>query len=411
MAELALVLASATSPALASSASAPTASSGTHTLASATAASASDTSSGVVASSAAAAHSAATTIESVLVQILDLEEIDRNLYRGYSPAAPRWGRVYGGQTVAQALAASYRTVPASFVVHSLHAYFLRAGDDNLGILYYVERLRDGRSLTARRVTALQRGEAIFAMNVSFMTAEGGREHQDPMPMVPPPEEVRPLLEQYQQLLSQSGVDPRVRAGVERSMALPFPVDMRRITPESIHQRLGVNEPKQVCWMRVKGALPDSLMIHQCALAYMSDWNLLETALLPHALHNWMRTDGPASAARLQMASIDHSMWFHHAFRADEWLLYDMISTAASNGRGFTSGKFFDRRGRLIVSTAQEGLIRVIPPSPSRPPTGAPSKEANARQAKKAVTVAPASAPPRWEPSAAALAEASLHSKL
>ena len=289
--------------------------------------------------------------------------------------------------------ASCRTVAPQFVVHSLHSYFLRPGDDDLPIIYFVERLRNGATFASRRVTALQRGQAIFAMTVSFQTPEQGREHQQPMPTVPPPESIKSLMESYRDVLQDPRVSARVRKGLERSMVLPFPVDMRRCVPESMEQRLKVNEPVQRSWMRVQGQLGNSLMMHQCALAYMvrhrrtarsgrpsaqlsvclrrtlfsarclrhtlcslpprcrcsylyfiavlcartlvplnlqSDWSLLETALLPHALHGWIQPDDDQT---LQMASIDHSMWFHQAFRADEWLLsVDTRSYNSNSGR-------------------------------------------------------------------------------
>lgn len=252
-----------------------------------------------------------------------------------------------------------------FIVHSLHAYFLRPGNDDLPIIYYVERLRDGKSFATRRVTALQDGTAIFMQMVSFTLAEEGLEHQDVMPEVPPPESVQSLMELYKEMLKDSRLTVPARKNLERSTTFPFPVDVRRVTPDSLKQRLERNPPVHRSWMRVRGQLSNSLMLHQCALAYMSDWSLLETTLLPHALHGLIQTDTEAS---LQMASIDHTIWFHHAFRADEWLLYDMDSPSASGGRGFARGRFFNRDGKLVVSTAQEGLIRRHrgPPPPIRP---------------------------------------------
>jgi len=293
--------------------------------------------------------------EAVLAKVLDLEELDVNMYRGYNPEVPKWGRVYGGTTISQALASACRTVDPRFIVHSLHAYFLRPGDDDLPIIYYVERLRNGSSFASRRVTALQKGAAIFAMMASFQTEEGGLEHQRPMPEVPPPESIKSLMDTYRDMLQDPRFSRRVKAGLERSISMPFPMDLRRCVPESLEQRLQKNPPVQRSWMRVQGQLGNSLMLHQCALAYMSDWSLLETTLLPHGLHGWIQ---PNPDNYLQMASIDHSMWFHHAFRADEWLLHDMESFAASNGRGLAHGRFYTRDGKLIVTTAQEGLIRV-----------------------------------------------------
>jgi acyl-CoA thioesterase II len=305
-----------------------------------------------------------------LVRLLELEEIDVNVYRGYSPTSPRWGRIYGGQTVSQALAASCKTVENNFIVHSLHAYFLRAGNDNLPILYYVERLRNGKSFASRRVTALQKGAAIFSMNVSFQTYELGLEHQDTMPVVPEPEKVKSLVEVYRELLTDKRLNKRARESIERSVSIPMALDVRRIIPASMEQRLTKNTPpNQRVWMRVQGDLGDSLMLHQCALAYMSDWSLLETALLPHGKHGWVSEPGES----LQMASLDHAMWFHSPFRCDEWLLFDMHSPAASNGRGLSYGKFYSRSGKLIVSTIQEGLIRLHngPPKPLGRPEAQP----------------------------------------
>lgn len=296
-----------------------------------------------------------TVQPSNLLKILELEELDPNLYRGFSPSFPRWGRIYGGQTVAQSLVAAFRTVESHLFVHSLHAYFLRAGNDDLPILYHVERLRDGSSFSSRRVTALQKGHAIFTMSVSFQRMEQGLEHQDAMPKVPEPENVPCLLDTYKQIVDDTRFSPRIRKGLARSMALPFPMDLRRVEPKNINERLQKNPPRQLAWMCVQGRLPDSLMLHQCALAYLSDWSLLETALLPHGLHGWVQVEGQT----LQMASIDHAMWFHHPFRADEYLLYEMDSDAASGGRGLAFGKIFTRDGKLVVTTAQEGLIRVV----------------------------------------------------
>ena len=238
-------------------------------------------------------------------------------------------------------------------------------------MYYVERLRNGRSFCSRRVTAIQKGSAIFAMMANFMTQEPGLEHQDPMPNVPPPEAVKSLKDQYRDILKDPSLPPGIRKGIEQSLSLPFPVDLRRVTPATLGERLSPQPATHRAWMRVQGRLSDSLIIAQCALAYMSDWSLLETSLLPHGLHQRISKSGNS----VSMASIDHTIHFHHPFRADEWLLYDMDSPSASGGRGFTRGRFFTRDGKLIVSTSQEGLIRVVKgPLPPLRPVGTREKD-------------------------------------
>ena len=295
---------------------------------------------------------------SSLLAILDLEELDTLLYRGYSPPHPRWGRVYGGQTVSQALIASSRTIRHPFIAHSLHSYFLRPGNDNLPILYQVECMRDGHSFASRRVTASQRGKPIFICMVSFQRPEHGHlQHQDTMPVVPSPDELPSLVQTMQKWSQDERLSESVRAGITRSSSFPFPIDLRRVDNHELSTRLSPQPAVQRCWMRVTGQLSHHSIVHQCALAYMSDWSILETALLPHGIHSYQNTP----ARQLQMASLDHSLYFHiggSELRADEWLLYVMESEWAGCGRGLTRGQFYDRRGRLVVSVVQEGLIRL-----------------------------------------------------
>ena len=294
---------------------------------------------------------------SSLLSILDLEELDTLLYRGYSPPHPRWGRVYGGQTVSQALIASSRTIRPPFIAHSLHSYFLRPGNDNLPVVYQVECMHDGHSFASRRVTASQRGKAIFICMISFQRPEHGHlQHQDSMPAVPQPDELPSLVQTMQKWAQDARLSESVRAGIVRSSSFPFPIDLRRVDNHELSTRLSPQQPLQRCWMRVTGALSDHSIVHQCALAYMSDWSILETALLPHGIHSYQNT----ADRSLQMASLDHSLYFHTGadLRADEWLLYVMESQWAGGGRGLTRGQFYDQRGRLIVSVVQEGLIRL-----------------------------------------------------
>ena len=293
---------------------------------------------------------------SSLLSILDLEELDTLLYRGYSPPHPRWGRVYGGQTVSQALIAASRTIRPPFIAHSLHSYFLRPGNDNLPVVYQVECMHDGHSFASRRVTASQRGKAIFICMISFQRPEHGHlHHQDTMPAVPAPDELPSLVQTMQTWAQDERLSESVRAGIIRSSSFPFPIDLRRVDNHELSTRLSPQQPLQRCWMRVTGQLSHHSIVHQCALAYMSDWSILETALLPHGIHSYQNT----AARQLQMASLDHSLYFHAAdLRADEWLLYVMVSEWAGGGRGLTRGQFYDQRGRLIVSVVQEGLVRL-----------------------------------------------------
>jgi acyl-CoA thioesterase-2 len=281
----------------------------------------------------------ANAIETLL-SILDLEPLEHNLFRGRSPQVG-WQRVFGGQVIGQALVAAARTVEGR-AAHSLHAYFMRPGDPSVPIIYEVDRIRDGKSFATRRVVAIQHGEAIFSMSASFQVEESGFDHQLPMPSVPPPEDL-PSESDLKALFVESAPEP-VRRYWERERPLELrPVDLRHyLSREPL-------EPVQQVWIRATGRLPDDPDIHRSVLAYASDMTLLDTALFAHGRNIFDRD--------LQVASLDHALWFHRPFRIDEWLLYNEDSPSASGARGFSRGSLFSRDGRLIASVAQEGLIR------------------------------------------------------
>ena len=279
-----------------------------------------------------------------LVKLLDIEPIEVNIFRGVSPDEHRQ-RVFGGQVAAQALMAAGRTVDRGRV-HSLHSYFLRPGDPNVPILYEVDRIRDGRSFTTRRVVAIQHGHAIFNMAASFhVQEEGAFDHQAPMPVVPAPDTLptlRDLLEPY-------------RAELADWFARPHPIDARHVgeLPWMQHES---REPVQRVWIRADGALPDDPLLHSCIATYASDMSLFDTMLAAHDVR-W-------DDAEFMGASLDHCMWFHRPFRADDWLLYDMDSPNAYGARGLARGLLFRNDGTLAVSVVQEGLMRLVPkPTP------------------------------------------------
>jgi len=275
-----------------------------------------------------------------LVSILDLEELDLNLFRGRTPKEDRI-RVFGGQVAGQALVAAGRTVGEG-TVHSLHAYFLRPGDPSIPILYQVDRIRDGKSFTTRRVVAIQHGHAIFNLSASFQREESGLEHQIAMPEAPDPESLPSFKERTEPYLAKA--PPELRRWLMRER----PIDVRHVDPGD-YLAPQKRAPRQLVWIRADGRLPDSPLLHACVVAYASDMTLMDTATLPHAIAFF---DG-----RFQMASLDHAMWFHRRFRADEWLLYAQESPTAAGGRGFTTGTLFRGDGTLVASVAQEGLIR------------------------------------------------------
>jgi acyl-CoA thioesterase-2 len=279
-----------------------------------------------------------------LVTILDLESLEVNLFRGESPKEDKQ-RVFGGQVAGQALVAAGRTVETG-TVHSLHAYFLRPGDPRTPIVYQVDRIRDGRSFTTRRVVAIQHGQAIFHLSASFQKEERGLEHQVAMPDAPDPETLPTWKERYARMAASFPEEARGWFLRDR------PIDVRAVDPVDPLEP-EKREPLQLVWIRADGKLPDLPLLHQCVVVYASDMTLLDTAVLPHGI-SWFDP-------HFQMASLDHAMWFHRPFRADEWLLYAQESPSASGARGLTTGQLFTRDGRLVVSVVQEGLIRPLAP--------------------------------------------------
>ncbi len=282
-------------------------------------------------------------ISASLTAILDLEPLERNLFRGRSPKSS-WPRVFGGQVIAQSLYAACKTVEGR-QPHSLHAYFLLAGDPEVPIVYEVDRLRDGRSFTTRRVLAIQKGEAIFAMSASFHVEEPGYEHQMPMPKVPMPEEL-PDREEMVKLFSAPEHNP-LQTFYQRKR----PIEIRPVELER-YRGGGSLEPKFNVWIRAVEPLPDEPAFHQSVLAYASDLLLLDSSLIAHGTSVFNR--------KIQAASLDHALWFHRPFRADDWLLYSQDSPSTSGARGFSRGLVFNREGHLVASVAQEGLVRPRP---------------------------------------------------
>lgn len=288
-----------------------------------------------------------------LVTLLALEQIEVNLFRGQSQNLG-WGTVYGGQVLGQALSAAVQTVPAERHVHSLHGYFLRPGAVDKPIVYEVDRIRDGGSFTTRRVVAIQNGQAIFNLAASFQIAEPGFEHQDQMPTVPEPLAVPTQQEvaaaHLEQLRQTDPAAAKARGQFLRALALAErPFEMRPIEQpdDPIHPQ--PRPASRMSWLKATGTLPDDPALHRYLLAYASDFAFLTTAMLPHGV-SWL-TPG------MQVASLDHSMWFHEDVRVDEWLLHVVDSPKAHGGRGLVRGSVFTHDGRLVASTAQEGLIR------------------------------------------------------
>jgi acyl-CoA thioesterase-2 len=276
-----------------------------------------------------------------LVRLLDLERIEENLFRGVTPKS-RLQRVFGGQVAGQALVAAGRTVDPERHVHSLHSYFIRPGDPQVPIVYTVDRVRDGRSFSVRRVVAMQHGAAIFSLSASFQLRQDGVDHQSPMPDVPRPESLPPLDAQWADM-------PPKAAWFFRS--LPRPIDLRYVDDPPWRQRAkGPRDGVSRVWLRADAPLPDDPLLHVCVLTYASDMTLLDSVLARHGIAPGLDD--------LSMASLDHAMWFLRPFRADEWLLYVSTSPSASGGRGLASGRFFAADGRHVVSVVQEGLIRV-----------------------------------------------------
>jgi acyl-CoA thioesterase-2 len=279
-----------------------------------------------------------------LVKVMTLERLELDLFRGESRdiGSPQ---VFGGQVLGQALTAATATVE-NRMVHSLHAYFLRRGDFNSPIVYEVDRARDGNHFSTRRVVAIQHGAQIFNMSASFQNDEPGPTHQSAMPEVPAPEGLSELASHYREIM------PQLPHGVRRLLEQKRPFEFRPTQPPSFLRHEGAT-PQRNIWFRAVAPLPDDEALHRCLLAYVSDFNLLDTALMPHGI--LMRSKA------FVMASIDHAMWFHRSVRVDDWLLYSTDSPSAGGARGFTRGSLFARDGRLVASTSQEGLIRMSAP--------------------------------------------------
>jgi acyl-CoA thioesterase-2 len=267
-------------------------------------------------------------------EILDLEQLEVNIYRGsvFSPESGFLQRTFGGHVAGQSLVSAVRTVKPEFQVHSLHGYFLRPGDATAPAVYIVERLRDGGSFVTRRVNAIQHGETIFSMSASFQTDQSGIEHQDVVPSAPPPDDLPALTD--------------IKAFDDAGFKQFAEWDVR-IVPQEKLERLPGKASQQQVWFRHRDPLPDDYVLHICALAYMSDLTLLGSAQVHHA----------DVRRHLQVASLDHAMWFMRQFRADEWLLYDQSSPSASGGRSLTQGKIFNRYGEMVAAVTQEGLTR------------------------------------------------------
>jgi acyl-CoA thioesterase II len=289
-----------------------------------------------------------------LLALLELEALEVNLFRGLSPHEDRQ-RVFGGQVAAQALVAAGRTVSADRPVHSLHAYFLRPGDPNIPIIYDVDRIRDGKSFTTRRVVAIQHGRAIFNLAASFQIDEPGPDHAMRMPDVAGPDDVPTVKERL------AAHSDRFSKDALEWLSRKTPIETRPLgDPHWLRPVLDARdrEPQQDQWFRATGKMPDDPLLHACVVAYASDMSLIDTATLPHAIGY----DGS-----VMTASLDHAMWFHREFRADEWLLYHQVSPSASGARGLAQGYVFRRDGALVVTVIQEGLIRPlkIPRRPAR----------------------------------------------
>jgi acyl-CoA thioesterase II len=276
-----------------------------------------------------------------VVALLDLEPIELDIFRGRSPEGEQRQRVFGGQVAGQALVAAGRTVPQDRPVHSLHAYFIRPGDPAVPLIYLVDRVRDGRSFTTRRVSAVQHGKTIFTLSASFHRREPGVSHAMPMPPVPPPETLPSTAERMERLFGDAA----------RDFTRHNPIDIRHVGPLTFEaeKNPALRVTHNLVWLRADGELPDDPLLHVCLLTYASDMTLLDSVLLANGL-SW--TDGSTI-----VASLDHAMWFHRPFRADRWLLYAQDSPVASGARGLARGELFTSDGELVVSVVQEGLIR------------------------------------------------------
>ena len=280
-----------------------------------------------------------------LLTLLKLEKIEKNIFRGQSQDLG-FGSVFGGQVLGQALSAAYQTVPSDRRAHSLHAYFLRPGIATKPIVYDVDCIRDGKSFTTRRVVAIQKGRAIFNMSASFQINESGFDHQDDAPEVTQPEDLKSELE-----LAYMVAD-KIPLKIKDKFLCKKPIEMRTVNPINPFAP-EKREPVRYTWLKAIDQLQDELAVHQYLLAYASDFGLLSPSLYPHGHSPW--------EPEMQVASLDHAMWFHRDFRMDDWLLYVMKSSNACRARGLSDGKIYTRQGKLVASVAQEGLIRYHAP--------------------------------------------------
>jgi len=276
-----------------------------------------------------------------LLRLLELEKIEENIFRGQSQDLG-FGNVFGGQVLGQALSAAYRTVPSDRRAHSIHAYFLRPGDATRPIVYNVDCIRDGKSFTTRRIVAIQKGRAVFNMSASFQIGEPGFDHQDPAPEVPGPEGIEPELAVALKMAD------RIPEPIREKILCKKPIEIRPVAPINPFAP-DKRKPERYTWFKAIDTLPDDPAVHQYILAYASDFYLVVTSLYPHGHSFW--------EPEMQIASLDHAMWFHRDFRMDDWLLYVMKSPSACMARGLTEGKIYTREGKLVASVAQEGLIR------------------------------------------------------
>lgn len=276
-----------------------------------------------------------------VVSLLDLEQIELDIFRGQSPEGERRQRVFGGQVAGQALVAAGRTVPPDRGVHSLHAYFIRPGDPTVPLVYMVERVREGRSFTTRRVTAVQHGKTIFTLSASFHLDEPGFEHSDAMPDVPGPDEVEPTASRLRRLYGSSADE----------YMWENPIDIRHVGPLTVEAARDPSliSSRNVVWLKANGELPDDPLLHVCLMTYASDMTLLDTVLLAQGV-SW-------GEGVVVGASLDHAMWFHRQFRVDRWLLFVQDSPIAHGARGLARGEVYTEDGKLVVSVVQEGLLR------------------------------------------------------
>ncbi|KAM4612871.1 LOW QUALITY PROTEIN: acyl-coenzyme A thioesterase 8 [Polymixia lowei] len=291
-------------------------------------------------------------LRSVLVtSVLNLEQLDADLYRGKHHWVPRTQRLFGGQIVGQALVAAAKSVSDHVYAHSLHCYFVRAGDPKVPVLYQVDRTRDGRSFSVRSVKAIQHGPILICQASFHMQQPSPLQHQFTMPVVPPPEDLRTIEELIQLYLSKPDLAENAKQGLNKLLANEVPIEIKPVNPPDFYRRVAM-EPKKLFWVRARGHIGEGNMkLHCCVAAYVSDYSFLGTALLPYPSH------------RAQFsASLDHAMWFHSTFRTDEWMLYECESPWAGGSRGLVQGRLWRRDGVLAASCAQEGVLRVKPVS-------------------------------------------------